>query len=322
MLRVEIIGAESLGVRGLCCLVTTDTRRIVIDPGVSLGYLRHRLLPHPLQIAEGCSVRSRIVESLAAATDVVVSHFHGDHVPLADANPYQLSFDDLPQRPSAQRWWGLSDTGSSSTIGRRLDDLARLLGDGLRMAEGSSAGPMTFSKPVPHGLRDGRSGTVMMTRIACGADVFVHASDVQLLERETVDEILAWAPSIVLAAGPPLYLPALSRSDREVALQNAVRLATNVQTVILDHHLMRSLEGAEWLDQASEQAGRRVVCAADYMERPRQLLEARREDVYRWMPVPADWHECYIRGEVGVEAYVKRPHSTGHEGAKGARATC
>lgn len=34
---LEIIGAESLGVRSLCCLVTLPDRRIVIDPGVVLG---------------------------------------------------------------------------------------------------------------------------------------------------------------------------------------------------------------------------------------------------------------------------------------------
>ena len=36
-MSLEIIGAESLGVRSLCCLVSLPDRRIVIDPGVSLG---------------------------------------------------------------------------------------------------------------------------------------------------------------------------------------------------------------------------------------------------------------------------------------------
>ncbi len=67
----EIIGAESLGVRGLCCLVTLQDRRIVIEPGVSLGYLRHGLPPHPVQIAEGRRVREKILYSLNNATDVV-----------------------------------------------------------------------------------------------------------------------------------------------------------------------------------------------------------------------------------------------------------
>jgi hypothetical protein len=72
-MSLEIIGAESLGVRSLCCLVTLPHRRIVIDPGISLGYLRYGLLPHPRQIAMGCRIREKILQSLNNATDVVIS---------------------------------------------------------------------------------------------------------------------------------------------------------------------------------------------------------------------------------------------------------
>ncbi|NIA19462.1 MAG: hypothetical protein GWP07_03380, partial [Xanthomonadaceae bacterium] len=50
---IEIIGTESLGVRGMCCLVTAGKRRILIDPGVALGYRRHGLPPHPYQVKTG-----------------------------------------------------------------------------------------------------------------------------------------------------------------------------------------------------------------------------------------------------------------------------
>ncbi|MDY0340531.1 MAG: hypothetical protein RBS17_04895, partial [Coriobacteriia bacterium] len=288
MLRLTIIGAESLGVRGLCCLVTTCDRRVLIDPGVSLGYLRHHLLPHPLQVAMGRMVRARIIDALAEATDVVVSHFHGDHAPLVEANPYQLAFDDLPERPSGQRWWCMSDAGSSATVQQRREDLVQLLDGGLQTAEKLLDGPLAFSESVPHGRAGTSPGSVMMTRIACGDSVFVHASDIQMLNGVAIDHILEWGPSIVLAAGPPLYLPALRKRDREEAFGNAVRLARAVETVILDHHLMRSTEGERWLDAISAEAGRRVYCAADYMKQPRRLLEARRDELYRAMPVPVD----------------------------------
>ena len=48
--RVDILATESLGVRGLCCVVRTRRRYIVIDPGLALGYLRNGLLPHPRQV--------------------------------------------------------------------------------------------------------------------------------------------------------------------------------------------------------------------------------------------------------------------------------
>jgi hypothetical protein len=39
-MHIDILGAESLGVRGLACVVETRDRRMVIDPGLSLGYQR------------------------------------------------------------------------------------------------------------------------------------------------------------------------------------------------------------------------------------------------------------------------------------------
>jgi len=81
--RIEIIGPESLGVRSLCSLVTTRDRCILVDPGLSLGYVRHGLFPHPLQVVIGRTTRMRILHALNSATDVVISHFHGDHSPLA-----------------------------------------------------------------------------------------------------------------------------------------------------------------------------------------------------------------------------------------------
>ncbi len=39
-MKIEIIGAESLGVRGLCCLVTAAERKILIDPGMAPGVCR------------------------------------------------------------------------------------------------------------------------------------------------------------------------------------------------------------------------------------------------------------------------------------------
>ena len=65
-MHIEILGSESLGVRGLSCVVEVQNRRIVIDPGLALGYRRHGLLPHPAQVAVGERVRRAIVAKHAA----------------------------------------------------------------------------------------------------------------------------------------------------------------------------------------------------------------------------------------------------------------
>ncbi len=303
-MTIEIIGAESLGVRSLCCLVTTKMRRIVIDPGVALGYFRHGLFPHPCQIVIGARVRQRIIETLSQATDVIFSHMHGDHVPLIHANPYQLSIQHLPAEFQNLSCWSLSPKNlSSPRMQQRFYDLKNLLGDNLQIAENSSQGLLSFSQPVPHGIKNSPFGSVMMSRIDMGNKIFVHASDIQLLDEETIHYIIEWQPDIVFVAGPPLYLSVLTEYQRHLAWNNALHLCKNVDVVILDHHLMRSESGLDWLDALSKQSGKQIYCAADFMNRPRWLLEARRSHLYQQTPVPKGWHDKYAAHRADPEEY-------------------
>ena len=301
---IEIIGTESLGVRGLSCFVKAGTRRILIDPGVALGYIRHGLLPHPLQVAEGERVRQRIIEALESATDLVFSHFHGDHVPLQKANPYQLAIRHLPENFQNICCWSKSWDSLGERMKQRAQDLKALLGPNLHIAEGLTDGPMTFSKAMPHGVKGSKLGTVMMTRIDLGDKVFLHASDIQLLDSATIDFIIAWQADIVLASGPPLYIETLPDELRTAAWENGLRLARNVDILILDHHLMRDQQGPAWLEALSVKAGKQVYCAADFMGKKRLLLEAERTKLYETMPVPTNWHELYTKGLISADAYL------------------
>lgn len=285
----------------MCCLVTTGERRILIDPGLALGYLRHGLLPHPLQVANGIKVRQNILNELQIATDIIFSHFHGDHVPLLRANPYQLSFKQIPDCLPKVRIWVKSKENLSSRMQRRAVDLSELFGTNMKTAEGCSEGLLSFSGSVPHGIAESRFGSVMMTRINMGRQVFIHASDIQLLNAATIEKILLWQPDIVFTAGPPLYLQTLSGPLRKQAWENGLRLAKNVPTLIVDHHLLRSETGIIWLDNLSQVVGKKVYCAADFMNKPQLLLEARRTSLYRNIPVPENWHQDYEKGKIQVE---------------------
>ena len=304
-MHIEIIGAESLGVRGLCCFVKTKDRNILIDPGIALGYMRHKLLPHPVQIAVDEKVQKRIIDAWRESTDIVLSHFHGDHVPLADANPYQLDTGRLIGLNAKVRIWTKDPAHFSPTEEKRAKSLATILHVGLISAEGQEHGPMTFSGPEPHGQANNPPETVMMTRIE-EDEVFVHAPDIQLLDDETVSRIIYWKPDIVLAGGPPIYLSRLSEDQIRSACHNAERLCKAIDQVILDHHLMRSHEGLEWLKRLSSETGKPVMCAADFMNKPRLLLEADRERLYKRMPVRDGWHEDYARGKVSTDEYGAR----------------
>jgi predicted metallo-beta-lactamase superfamily hydrolase len=302
-MEVTVIGTESLGVRGLSCMVRTGNRRILIDPGVALGYLRHGHMPHPCQVAVGAVVREQIIAAVSEATDIVFSHYHGDHVPLTDANPYQLSLRLIPPLYHTRFWCRGTDFLSFQSL-RRREAIEKHLARTLPDSEDTRDGLLSFSTPVPHGSLRSHLGRVMMTCIRNEGQTFVHASDIQMLNREAVTIIRAWEPDVVLASGPPLYLLRLTEKERTEAWTNALTVAEGCGTLILDHHVRRSHAGCRWAEKLSEEAGGHVVSAAAFMNREPLLLEARRKELYREYPVPKGWHEAYASGRAGVEEYM------------------
>jgi hypothetical protein len=307
-MQIKILGTESLGVRGLSCLVESGDRVIVIDPGMALGYHRYGLLPHPAQVAVGERIREEILAALQRATDVVFSHYHGDHVPLAKPNPYQVDLKAAGPLIQDARIWAKGLKGLNPQMETRRSALAETLGAVLPEVERWSEGILAFSPSLPHGEPNSKLGTVMMTRVESESQVFVHASDIQLLDEEPVSLILDWEPDVVLAGGPPLYLDFMGKELREKAWKGALRLAEGVETLILDHHLLRSMEGLGWIEELSLAVGKRVYCAADFMSLPRRLLEAQREALYAEMPVPKGWHAAYAEGRATTEGYKPEDH--------------
>lgn len=327
-MEISIIGTESLGVRGLSCVVKTPGRRFLIDPGVALGYLRHGHLPHPCQVAVGDAVRKRILSEFSKATDIIISHYHGDHIPLLDANPYQIPLSQIPPLDGISLWCKGTTQISSHSLKRRQDiieqtgrelpevegmydisDTCNTYDQSLNPTRDSKENPsenlsLSFSRPVPHGTAESHLGSVMMTRISDGNEVFVHASDIQMLNSEAIEIIMAWEPDIVIASGPPLYLNRISAKERKSAWENALTLANSVQTLILDHHLLRSHEGCQWIEELSAEAEGTVLSAAAFMGKEPLLLEAGRNELYEKIPVPERWHERYANGEVGFENFV------------------
>jgi predicted metallo-beta-lactamase superfamily hydrolase len=304
--KIEILGTESLGVRGLSCVVEVGERKIVIDPGIALGYQRNGLLPHPVQVGVGEIIRQKIIAELEDATDIVFSHFHGDHVPLTDANPYQLDVKQVQHLFDEVRIWAKGPQGLSQRMENRAKSLVLALDRDLPDAEAQTDDTITFSKAVPHGEVDSPGGKVMMTKISDGESVFVHASDIQLLSSCAISEILNFHPDTVLAGGPPLYLQHFMKGREENAWNNALRLAYGVDTLILDHHLLRCEEGLLWLQRLSKETGHKVICAADLMGSHRHLLEAWRPQLYKDIPVYDGWHEQYAHGSVSTETYMNR----------------
>ncbi|AKB18537.1 MULTISPECIES: MBL fold metallo-hydrolase [unclassified Methanosarcina] len=302
-MKIEILGCESFGARSLACAVKTGEKKILIDPGVALARLRYGLPPHPVEVAAAFRIRNKILVALESVTDIVISHYHGDHMPMKAEDPYQLPVEALPP-PEGIRFWCKGPEDISRLSARRRKELSTFLGFPLPNSEGISFDGISFSSPVPHGTKGKGFGTVMMTCVREGDEVFVHCSDIQLLDRGAVLEVLAWKPTIVFAAGPPLYLSHHVPEASKEAFENALLLAESVDTLVLDHHLLRSFGGYRWLKELAGKAENRVFCAAEFMGNKPDLFEAQRAALYENMPVPPGWHEAYARGEADFEGYL------------------
>ena len=280
----------------------TESRRILIDPGIALGYKKYALLPHPLQIALDEEIQRQIVAAWSQATDIIISHFHGDHVPLIDANPYQLNMERVRGVNPDVRVWA-KGSFLSLTEGKRVRAFSQVLKKKINTAEGRE-GPCTFSAPVPHGRAAGNPEKVVMTKIEEDF-VFVHASDIQLLNNEAISVILSWRPDVVFLSGPPIYLSRVSNEQLEMARKNALLLSRQIDTLIIDHHLLRDRKGVLWLEELSSESLNQIMCGADFMKRPRLFLEADRRILYQKMPVREGWHEEYAEGKAGTGPYRK-----------------
>ncbi|MBK5254187.1 MAG: hypothetical protein JJE03_07005 [Peptostreptococcaceae bacterium] len=305
MLNIKIIGTESLGVRGLCCGIKTPNRKIIIDPCISLGYIRKGLMPHPVQIGVCEIIRTRILKELEDATDIVFSHFHGDHIPLYDANPYQLSIDQVKTLPNNCKIWANCTEDSSTKIQQRAEALVLGLNCSFSEAIGAVDDSLYFFSPVPHGEKDSHLGNVTMTKITDGKEVFIHASDIQFSEDKTIAQLVEHHPTTVISSGPPMYLEDFMKCKYEIAQNNILNLAKETKALIIDHHVLRSVEGLNWISKLALTPGTNIICAADYMKIEKHMLEALRTELYNEFPVPAGWHELYARKEVTTNEYLK-----------------
>lgn len=280
-----------MGVRGLACLVSVGGREVLVDPGVALGFSRHGLHPHPIQAAFAEAVKAVIRRAWGVASDVVVTHLHGDHLPLRDANPFQLSLESLDGVAGGAPTLWVGASGLSGREVRRLEDLVELFGRGNLVGGEveSEDGLIGLSGPYDHGL--GGGAKVFIVRVGWPGECVAHLSDTQLLVEGVISKVREWGPRVIVTDGPPTYR--LFGSAREAALRRAGkilrRLAGLADYVIVDHHVARSVDGLEWLDGVAREVGDRVMCAADYERLPRLPLEAWRRELYEAFPEPNEW---------------------------------
>jgi predicted metallo-beta-lactamase superfamily hydrolase len=284
-MRTDILGADSFGVRSLATFVRTSKMRILIDPGVSVVPRRDGKPPHKLELEELKSVRDSIQTLARDADAIVITHFHHDHYSSYDKREL-----DLTNTKTARALY--RDTtlyvkswprNLNQAQRQRAIEFVRALGRRVSPADGRSFGELSFSPPVKHGEASSKQGWVTMVMIEDKGERLVFASDIQLIEPEAVDWIIARSPKTVIVSGPPIYLDVLQDDARARAKANLLRLADVIPTVVVDHHLLRTTAYEQFLAESREHAAgksHRIITAADFMTRPNTLLEAHRRELW------------------------------------------
>ncbi|NPA96683.1 MAG: hypothetical protein GXO32_03675 [Crenarchaeota archaeon] len=265
-----------------------------MDPGVALGYRRRKLHPPPVQAVAGDFVRSRIVDLWSRARYVVLTHMHGDHVPLPNPNPFQLGIGHLPRNDSVTvvipcaQW-------ASPRARLRLESIVNAFKDRVaRVEPGSRIGLVQVLGPYRHGVAESAVYPVFVD----SNEPLLHLSDTELLVEEVVSDVRRLRPSIVVTSGPPIYRYAHDRSVVSSMLAKARRILEAIarysDKVVVDHHLLRCVEGYSWLKEVRRELSG-VTTAAEYMGRKPLFLEAWRSALYIAFPVGNEWFKHSYR---------------------------
>ena len=278
-MEVVPIAADSLGVRSMATLVKTGDVRIAIDPDAALGPSRYGLPPHPKEMDALAHYTSLAHKEASKSDIIIISHYHFDHFDTGGPHfkgktLYVKSTKDKINKSQTER-----GTAFEEAVKGMAEPIAA---DGKEFKHGKTR--IKFSPPAPHGPPGIMLGYVLMTLIDDGYR-FIHASDVQgPVAKESTDWIIEQNPDLVYMDGPPILFLGwkFSYKNLEEAKTNFQRILDETKTdVILDHHLLRSLDYREKFPFFD---GKRVKTAAEYLGKENNMLEAHRKELWSGSP--------------------------------------
>jgi len=152
-----------------------------------------------------------------------------------------------------------------------------------------------FPQPVPHGEADSGLGWILPCIIEKSKDKLIFAPDIQgPVVPDTLDLLTAEKPDVLILGGPPTYLQGFKVADEffQSALKNLGKLSEKIETLVVDHHLLRDKGWYEFLEpvrKLSQKAGHELLSAADILKVKPNVLECRREQLYEENKPTADF---------------------------------
>jgi uncharacterized protein len=309
----EIIGAESLGVRSMCCVVKTPDGQFLLDPGCALGPRKGHEIPHPSEYKKIDEITEKIVAKSRDCATIFISHFHHDHFkPRLIDETYIHSSSQIVKDlysgkniflKSQKQHIGRHQLSRSKYFKQSISRIATNLSDAD--FQRFKLGDTTFdvSYPVPHGEAGTKLGHVIMARITHGNEHFVFAPDVQgPVVEETMKFILDTNVDALFIGGPPFYLESsLTCFPFDMANRFLTKLHEHVPLVVVDHHCCRDREKyLDFIKNIKKNSGsiektreHVLTCGADVMGEEPAFLESCRDELYETDP-PSDAFMAWV----------------------------
>jgi predicted metallo-beta-lactamase superfamily hydrolase len=321
-IKITPIAEESYGVRSMCTFVETADTKILLDAGASLAPKRMGYPPHPREYQALSECRKKIIENAEKADTITISHYHFDHHTPSYTDWFTnwssaeeakkiyegklvlaKSYRSMINPSQRRRGWMFKKTGGSHA--KTLETA-----DGRAFQFGKTK--LRFSEPVFHGTEKSELGWLIMAIIEFSDEKLVFTSDVQgPMHTPTLDKILAEKPQLVIVGGPPTYLAGfrVKEENIETGMQNLKRIAENVPTTILEHHMLRDENWRSFSQHIFDTANEHdhsVLTAAEYTGTKNNLLEFRRRQLFEIEPPDSDF-EKWMRQPLQKRKLIKPP---------------
>jgi predicted metallo-beta-lactamase superfamily hydrolase len=322
-IKVKPLASESFGVRSMCTFVETPDVKVLLDAGVSLCPYRFGLPPHPIEFQTINRLRKAVAEAAEQADIVTISHYHFDHHTPSytdwlvnwtetgeTARQIYQNKTVIMKNPreninasQRQRAWMFQKTGGKYAA--KLETA-----DGNIFTYGGTV--LRFSEAVSHGPEDSLLGWVVMATVERDGESFMFAPDVQgPMSARVVELMLAAKPQVLMVGGPPFYLGGfkVDELDLQLGLRHLESLAEVIPLIVLEHHALRGEQWHQRIAQAcavANNAGHRVVTAAEFSGVENVFLESRRMQLYAENP-PSKEFEQWMRLSSTEISRVKPP---------------
>jgi len=283
-MRINIVSADSLGVRSLATSIETKDVKLIIDPAAALGPSRYNLPPHKIEIEALENSWKKIVEEAKSCSIIIITHYHFDH-----HNPdehLEIFKDKIVYLKHPTQKVNNSQKQRAKYFIDKIKDIAKevIYADGKEFNIGNTL--IKFSEAVPHGA-DNKLGYVIEVLIKDDEKKFIFMSDVEgpVLEEQT-KFVLDNCPNILLGDGPMTYMLGykFSGTNLEKSINNLKQIILNCkpEIIILDHHLTRDIKWRERINPLlSEAENTKILCAAEFMNEEPKLLEAKRKELWK-----------------------------------------